>query len=119
MTKTQGGNVGAVIFECNADGATVSEAYTSARDDALYMNGHGGYTGTIAEKSGFVEFQIDHDRADDVFDLLSNDDLDRLAIMVGEPVANRMLNTFGDKWGPAVALPCGDGQWLFCGWAST
>jgi len=50
--------MGATSFFTTATGKTVREAYKSAVDDAYYWNGHGGYTGTIAEKSGFIEFSV-------------------------------------------------------------
>jgi hypothetical protein len=34
------------------------EAFRAAVDDARHMEGHGGYTGSIAEKSDFVEFDV-------------------------------------------------------------
>lgn len=50
--------MGATSFFTTAMGKTVREAYKSAVDDAYYWNGHGGYSGTIAEKSGFIEFSV-------------------------------------------------------------
>lgn len=50
--------MGATNFEVIATGKTAREAFLSAVDDARYWNGHGGYTGTIAEKSGFTEFVV-------------------------------------------------------------
>ena len=37
---------------------TTSEAFNEAVEDAAYESGHGGYTGTIAEKCGFSEIEI-------------------------------------------------------------
>jgi hypothetical protein len=47
--------MGATTFHTDAYKAdTVAEAYETAVRDALYWNGHGGYTGTIAEKGGYA-----------------------------------------------------------------
>ncbi|MDG5821835.1 hypothetical protein [Natronococcus sp. A-GB7] len=45
--------MGAVTFETLAFGKTVEEAFSKAVEDARNMHGHGGYTGTIAEKDTF------------------------------------------------------------------
>lgn len=50
--------MGATNFYTEANGATLSEAFQTAVDNAHYEYGHRGYTGTIAEKSGAVEFRI-------------------------------------------------------------
>ena len=41
-----------------SSGATAKEAFNSAVDHALYEHGHGGYTGTIAEKDTFIEIEV-------------------------------------------------------------
>ncbi|MDG5762014.1 hypothetical protein QA600_22110 [Natronococcus sp. A-GB1] len=45
--------MGAVTFETLAFGKTVEEAFSKAVEDARHTHGHGGYTGTIAEKDTF------------------------------------------------------------------
>jgi hypothetical protein len=45
--------MGSVTFETLAFGETADEAFSNAVEDAKHMHGHGGYTGTIAEKSSF------------------------------------------------------------------
>ena len=45
--------MGATTFHTEATGKTPDEAFRNAVQDAYYWNGHGGYTGTIAEKSGY------------------------------------------------------------------
>jgi hypothetical protein len=42
--------MGASEFFTSASGKNVKEAFREATEDARYENGHGGYTGTIAEK---------------------------------------------------------------------
>ena len=44
--------MGATTFLVTAAAATISDAYPDAVADAHHRCGHGGYSGTIAEKSG-------------------------------------------------------------------
>jgi len=46
--------MGATSFITKMTGADPAHAFRNAVDQALFMNGHGGYTGTIAEKPSFV-----------------------------------------------------------------
>lgn len=46
--------MGADTFTTTAKGRTAREAFGAAREDACHWHGHGGYTGTVAEKSDFV-----------------------------------------------------------------
>lgn len=48
--------MGADPFFTVAFGKDAREAFLAAREYALWESGHGGYTGTIAEKPGFVLF---------------------------------------------------------------
>lgn len=50
--------MGATNFETTATGKTAREAFLNAVNEAHYWHGHGGYTGTIAEKPGFIEFAV-------------------------------------------------------------
>ena len=66
---------------------TAQEAWEEVHSNALYMKGHGGYTGTIAEKDSFEQ---------------RND---------GKPVATSALREWidedgrdNDKWGPAYMV---------------
>jgi hypothetical protein len=43
--------MGATTFVTYGFGQTAKEAFSEAVDTAKYLDGHGGYTGTIAEKS--------------------------------------------------------------------
>ena len=44
---------------------------------------------------------------------------DELTEAYGEDDAADIFSIYDDKWGPAVALPDGEGRWVFCGWASS
>jgi hypothetical protein len=50
--------MGATDFTSVACGKTPEAAFNVARENAAWEHGHGGYTGTIAEKSGFVLFTL-------------------------------------------------------------
>lgn len=50
--------MGADTFEIFGYGKTAREAFSAAREDAQYEHGHGGYTGTIAEKDSYVRIDL-------------------------------------------------------------
>lgn len=87
------------------EGKTVHDAFVNAVEQAAYWNGHGGYTGTIAEKDSWIEFPgvFTYDEAEELAAKLIEDDDPRIS----------------DKWGPAGALQLTDGAWWFFGWASS
>ena len=118
--------MGGTTFLVTAAAATISDAYRDAVADAHYSCGHGGYSGTIAEKSGYVDFgtlPADLD-AVELADLLVNavsydrwdadsqqyvpspptDEAVRLTALFGAGTAARMIDVYDDKWGPAVAV---------------
>lgn len=104
--------MGAYTFQVHANGRTAHEAFDAARDQALYERGHGGYTGTIAEKDSFVMISLP-------------------ACVDPEVHAQHLIDTsdprIDDKWGPAGCIDCGlvDDRdphlrrFLFFGWASS
>lgn len=107
--------MGASSFIVEASGKTVNAAFARATEQARYERGHGGYTGTIAEKNAFTLITIpasytparEQDRTDErrpaaYADHLINEDDDRVC----------------NKWGPAGAIDLGGEKWLFFGWAS-
>ncbi len=109
--------MGAQDFCAFAQGSSLEAAFRAAHQQATYEHGHGGYSGTLAEKTGAVA--VEHRpqtlesaqaRADE---LLSADD-----------------ERISDKWGPAGAIPvCAPADddkpdapiigWLLFGWASS
>jgi hypothetical protein len=108
--------VGASTFETYSDGTDVHAAFHDAVEQAGWEHGHGGYTGTIAEKTDYVIITrepMSHDDASRLASDLLHDDDPRVA----------------DKWGPAGAIPVRQptspaGQhdpdgWLFFGFASS
>lgn len=103
--------MGADQFNTRASGKTVNEAFAAAKEEALYESGHGGYTGTIAEKSSFKAVSL---RTGET----------------AEQAIERCLNDedhwVQDKWGPAGYVEIGPDPsdakkkiYCFFGWASS
>lgn len=81
--------MGAAGFTEIATGPNAKDAFSQIRDEARYEYGHGGYSGTIAEKGSF--------------ELVTNQPVPE---EVAEVMAQELMATrFGDKWGPAGAIP--------------
>jgi hypothetical protein len=113
--------MGADFYNNTVIAPTAKEAFQSAVETAQWEHGHGGYTGTIAEKAG------------DGFVMVP---ADRMPIPLVQPVTNAWLRAFinaaqeaedfEDKWGPAFCVDIGpsvkkpgERQWLFFGYASS
>ena len=96
--------MGAQEFFQRAKGKTAKDAFLMARDQAAYEHGHGGYTGTLAEKSGFIEIPVPDgkDPHDFANDLMQYDD-----------------PRVSSKWGDAGCVELKQGEYLFFGWASS
>lgn len=126
--------MGADQFMTTARGRTATEAFKSAVDDARHEHGHGGYTGSIAEKSRFVV--IEKGEAAALAARLRAEakkpDADAVEITslaksveAGNPeaLATALLELADrrveDKWGPAGCIRISDDNWLFFGWASS
>jgi len=85
------------------------EAFRDLRAAALYEHGHGGYTGTIAEKQEYIMITWT-----------------RMPVTEAAALANKLLDQdddrVSDKWGPAGCIPINTPDnkngWLFFGWAS-
>lgn len=96
--------MGANTFMTKAEGSTASEAFLAAVRAARHEYGHGGYTGTIAEKHSFT-----------LIALPAGSDPERYAY----DLIKRSDGRISDKWGPAGCLKLGNGEFLFFGWASS
>jgi hypothetical protein len=95
--------MGAVVFYNEVIGKSAKEAFENARENALYANGHGGYTGTIGEKNSFV--MIDFPKGKEPYQYA--DEL----IDAGD-------SRIEDKWGPAGCFKLAKNKFYFFGWAS-
>lgn len=102
--------MGATTFGTTAKGATARIAFETAVDGARYESGHGGYSGTIAEKREFVACGTAATSKD------------------ANAMAEKMIDVgdkrIDDKWGPAGCIEIGAPDemgrrtFLFFGWAS-
>lgn len=97
--------MGGCNFEQFQRGSDLKEAFSKAHDAAAWEHGHGGYSGSLAEKPGAVL------RSNSVYTLAE-----------AQEFAQRDYRD-NDKWGDAYAVrvsdpKIGDG-FLFYGWASS
>jgi hypothetical protein len=108
--------MGAANFYTEATGSTAAEAFRDATDAAAYEYGHGGYTGTIAEKHSYIEYAppagITAQQVEDAA-LACWDER-------GGPewLPQRIARAYDDKYGPAIAIRTGPATWVFMGMAS-
>ncbi|WP_125810669.1 hypothetical protein [Actinoplanes sp. ATCC 53533] len=107
--------MGATPFEQYADVPDPDAAFAAARQSALHQHGHGGYTGSLAEKDSYLVITSTP---------VSPDQAKALAA----DLIRRADPRIDDKWGPAGAiavcraaagLVAGVDGWLFFGWASS
>jgi hypothetical protein len=96
--------MGAQDFFVRQKGKTAEAAFSDAVDQAKHEHGHGGYTGTIAEKFSFV-----------MIGMPPGED----PIVYADKLLNGDDNRVCDKWGPAGCIKIADGEWLFFGMASS
>lgn len=103
--------MGATNFMCVGGGMSAQEAFQDAREYALHENGHGGYTGTVAEKSSFRIVECSD---------LSEDGIVNLC----KTIMDDESHWAQEKYGPAACIeivkPEGKhtGRYLFFGMAS-
>ena len=95
--------MGATTFMQKAKGTSPGNAFTNAVTKAQYDHGHGGYTGTIAEKHDFIVIAVP-----------DGEDPRGFAAQLIDSGDPRIDN----KWGPAGCVQSRPGEWLFFGWAS-
>jgi hypothetical protein len=95
--------MGASTFETVSEGSTAQAAFNKAVKAAQHECGHGGYTGTIAEKRSFVMIECPQGTDHRTFINKLIDD--------GDP-------RIDDKWGPAGCIKLSPKKYVFFGWAS-
>lgn len=94
---------GASTFYTVGYGATAKAAFQNAVSEAQHESGHGGYTGTIAEKSSFVTIVCPKEKTPQKY---------------AEELIAQADKRVDDKYGPAGCIALGGTQFLFFGWAS-
>jgi len=131
--------MGASNFVNIGKGKTAQVAFDRLVEQAGYWHGHGGYTGTIAEKDGFTEFArpkgMQRATVIKIMDALGGyvlpapmrksisfgqDEKYRDAIEAAYPKLpiRRMWHVYDDKWGPALCMELAKGEYIFGGFAS-
>lgn len=101
--------MGADTFGVTWRGKTPQLAFEAATADARYTHGHGGYSGTLAEKCEFVEIPVP-----------AGEDPTRFAQRLIDEEDDRV----DDKWGPAGCVLVEESAekgnlYYFFGWASS
>jgi hypothetical protein len=105
--------MGACDFYYRQRDKTAREAFRRAVEDAQWEYGHGGYSGTIAEKGSFVMIHSE--------EVTSHDTAYDYASRLIEECDRRIW----DKWGPAGCIEIPDSEkdgtkeFLFFGMASS
>ena len=111
-------------------GKTADIAFKRVTENARHNHGHGGYSGTIAEKYSMVEFPRPKGmRAKTVVDAVQaisrigfdddgNPKTDAVQAKYPKLPIAAMFEVYDDKWGPSLAIELAKGQYLFAGWAS-
>lgn len=118
--------------------AGVGEAFNKAVAEAEWEHGHGGYTGTLAEKDSYIvlpmpegvaawtfdqalaELSYSLDDTGENFDPAKVDEGLCKQLVVGTPKDTLLswIRAYDNKWGPAIAVKTDDG-WAFFGYASS
>lgn len=96
--------MGASDFSVVSKGKTAKEAFNNAVDDARHESGHGGYTGTIGEKSAFTVLSVPMGKDPRAY---------------ANELADAGDRRYEDKWGPALCVKLSDDTFLFFGIASS
>jgi len=100
------------------EGQTAGQAFDAERSEAQYEHGHGGYTGTIAEKDGISISRkpecIDADDWINELDDFDEDDKDNEHYSE----LKRDFEIYDDKWGNALCI-VEEEHFIFCGHASS
>lgn len=100
--------MGATSFAVTVVARTPGDAYDKAVKDALHWHGHGGYTGTIAEKDGYKlagkvnTFHVD--KLEEYFQVFQYERRKGQIAKSIRPVIEKFAPIYDDKWGPAVCF---------------
>ena len=110
--------MGANQFHVTAQGADAADAFGMAVRNAAAESGT-SYSGTISAKDTFKVFtrpQGPASIAEIIWTIEASFKVDG-----ARPawVTDLLLDTYDDKWGPAVAMQDTDGTWHFFGYASS
>lgn len=135
--------MGADNFRNVQAGPDMAHAFSAAHEEAAYEHGHGGYTGTIAEKGWFVDFgplpegitldlienavlgaevkagRIHQASADDAEPWIVQALTDLATCEAAFGRFDKIAKQYEDKWGDACGFTLADGRFAFIGMASS
>src|SRR5262245_45172372 len=134
--------MGATTFQTISYGKSRAEAFQRAQEQARWEDGHGGYSGTIAEKPSASVYgggEVTYRQAQRIIRDLEAEEQAAAEKACQPPYVDPPVSTaarvYADKWGPALAIrikrsslpdafkrqaPARGVQfWMFAGWAST
>lgn len=95
--------MGATDFNDLSAGRDAVEAFNNAIREARYEHGHGGYSGTIAEKHGFtVVPAIPRISSAKLADMIAGDV--EPTTQATKDAVRRFSDAYEDKWGPALCI---------------
>jgi len=118
--------MGATNYVTVSKGKTANEAFSSAHEQAQWEHGHGGYTGTIAEKDSFVEFpRPKGTRKDTVMKIVDamttywdEKKMAKLEKKYPKFAIRQMARVWDDKYGPSACVEVQPNTYVFFGMAS-
>ena len=118
--------MGATNYITVSKGKNAKEAFESARSQAQWDYGHGGYTGTIAEKDSFVQFQRPAGtRQATVKNVVygmgwygEDKAVTKLEKKYPKFPIRKMMRVWDDKWGPSACMELKPKVYIFFGMAS-
>jgi hypothetical protein len=123
--------MGATTFSNFGKGTDAKEVFRELTERARWAHGHGGYTGTIAEKRSFTVITDkpeavlarlsaqEHSHARRVLaDAIAGGSKANIARALADALLDLGDTRVDDKWGPAGALQVDAEGWLFFGWAA-
>lgn len=107
--------MGADTFMTRSTGKTAADAFRNAVDEARHEHGNGGYSGTIAEKTGYANIAPPFARGD----CASDKDFEKRCLEFADGLLNEGDKRIDDKWGPAGCIQLAPTVYVFFGWASS
>jgi len=116
--------MGATNYVTISKGKDAKDAFSSARDKAQWDHGHGGYTGTIAEKDSFVEFPrpkgVHLKTIKKVIYGMTweGKSITKLEKKYPKFPIRQMAQVWNDKWGPSACMELQPKTYIFFGMAS-
>lgn len=102
--------MGARAFLVVVDEKDLLTAFRAAVAEAQWYHGHGGYTGTIAEKDRVQVVQPPRSMTDEEKKAWATQ-------LLEDGVDDPTLAWIENKWAPAAAIRLDASGWLFFGWA--